>query len=379
MATTTDPTMLSSWYDSYSKSAPPGAGGPTAAVAAPITPTVAPTAPVTNAAASTWTPGANATVQGQLKNVLDAGGPLQDRAQTKALQTANSRGLLNSTMAVTAGQSALYDAALPIAQQDANTFADAGKTNSGQSTQVSLANAGASNSAAQQHAGLTQQSTLQATDLNAQAASQGRDLASRYDLSSLDVNSRAALQAADAANQQKLQAANAVLQTGLQATDLGVRQSMQAYNLAVQQSMQGLDNQSRLGIATLNSETQTHIAGIEAKYRTQIQSNASMAASYQSMVDGYTRIMLDPNMDAAAKTTAIGNLTTLYNNTLKMQADVTGLQLGKLLNPDGKGARTGAADPAADPGQAPGLEPVPAPATAPVVSNPTDWSNFGGA
>lgn len=328
MATTTDPNMLSSWYDSYTKAN--ATQGTQANLPAPA-PT--PAAAVTNATATDWTPDTNSTVQGQLSGILKTGSPLLDRAETKAAQAANSRGLLNSTMAITAGQSALYDAALPIAQQDASTFADAGKTNAQQRTQVGLANASAANSSAQQAAGFQQQSNLQTQDLAAQAAQQDKELASRYDLANLDANTRKELQAADAANQQKLQAANAALQTGLQANDLAVKQSMQQYEASVQQAMQGVDNASKLQIAQLNANTQTSLADIEAKYKNQLQSNASMAQSYQSMVDSYTRVMLDPNMDAAAKTAAIGSLTTLYNNTLKMQADVSGLQLGKLLTP----------------------------------------------
>ena len=44
------------------------------------------------------------------------------RARAGAMQSANSRGLLNSSMAAGAGEAAVIDAALPIAQQDANTF-----------------------------------------------------------------------------------------------------------------------------------------------------------------------------------------------------------------------------------------------------------------
>ena len=39
-------------------------------------------------------------------------------------------------------------------------------------------------------------------------------------------------------------------------------------------------------------------------------------------------------MNAPAKQAAIGNLTTLYNNSLKMQSDVSGLELGTLLAPE---------------------------------------------
>jgi hypothetical protein len=44
------------------------------------------------------------------------------RAETKGLQTANTRGLLNSSLAAGAAQAAAIDAALPIAQQDASTY-----------------------------------------------------------------------------------------------------------------------------------------------------------------------------------------------------------------------------------------------------------------
>lgn len=63
-----------------------------------------------------------ATVHGQLGGLLDPGNPLMQQAQTRALKAANSRGLSNSTMAVQAGESAMLDAALPIAAQDAQTY-----------------------------------------------------------------------------------------------------------------------------------------------------------------------------------------------------------------------------------------------------------------
>lgn len=46
--------------------------------------------------------------------------PLMQQARTKGLQSANARGLLNSSMAVNAAEDAAYTAALPIASQDAS-------------------------------------------------------------------------------------------------------------------------------------------------------------------------------------------------------------------------------------------------------------------
>jgi len=63
----------------------------------------------------------NALVQNQLNKVIDPANPLMQRAKTRALQTANSRGLVNSSMAVGAAESAMIEAATPIAVQDAGT------------------------------------------------------------------------------------------------------------------------------------------------------------------------------------------------------------------------------------------------------------------
>ena len=72
---------------------------------------------------------ANQTVQGQMSNILDGNSPLMQRAKTRAAQEANKRGLLNSAMGVQAGEEAVLTAALPIAQQDADTYKTQALTN----------------------------------------------------------------------------------------------------------------------------------------------------------------------------------------------------------------------------------------------------------
>lgn len=85
------------------------------------------------------------TVLGQVTKVTDSGSPLIDRARTRAAQTANSRGLLNSSIAAGAGEAAAIDAALPIAMADANVYGAASRDNQ-QATNASLGyNAGAVN------------------------------------------------------------------------------------------------------------------------------------------------------------------------------------------------------------------------------------------
>lgn len=62
------------------------------------------------------------TVAGRLDQTLNPNSPLMQRAQFFANQQANSRGLLNSSMATSAAQAAMTDAGLQIAAPDAAAF-----------------------------------------------------------------------------------------------------------------------------------------------------------------------------------------------------------------------------------------------------------------
>jgi hypothetical protein len=66
----------------------------------------------------------SALVENRLEGILSKDSPLMQRAATQGMQYANSRGLLNSTMAAGAAQGAMIDRAFPIAQQDAAHFGD---------------------------------------------------------------------------------------------------------------------------------------------------------------------------------------------------------------------------------------------------------------
>lgn len=100
------------------------------------------------------TVGSNETVQGRMDGLLkDPNSTMNVQAQTFGNQQANKRGLLNSSIAVSAAQDSAYKNAMPIATQDAATFYDAKKTNSiqdlsgqmfnsDQGSRVSMFNAG---------------------------------------------------------------------------------------------------------------------------------------------------------------------------------------------------------------------------------------------
>ena len=79
------------------------------------------------------------TVKQQLSSLLAGDSTYIDQARARALQTANSRGLLNTSLAAGAGAEAAISQGLPIAQQDAATFFKQGLTNQEATNQFSLA------------------------------------------------------------------------------------------------------------------------------------------------------------------------------------------------------------------------------------------------
>ena len=90
----------------------------------PLATTTAPaTAPLTTPTKlpdpTQWTTTPDQTVAGNVKSLTAEDSGIIQQARTRANQKMNDRGLLNSSMAQSASDSAAYDAAIPIAQADA--------------------------------------------------------------------------------------------------------------------------------------------------------------------------------------------------------------------------------------------------------------------
>lgn len=87
--------------------------------------------------ATSWSPDENALASSQLTKMLAADSPLIQQARTRAAQMSGARGTLNSSMAIGAAEGAAWDAATPIAMNDAGTFARAQSENTSASNQFS--------------------------------------------------------------------------------------------------------------------------------------------------------------------------------------------------------------------------------------------------
>jgi hypothetical protein len=262
-------------------------------------------------AANQWDVADNQTVKGQINSVIAEDSPLMQQAATRAKQEAGNRGLINSSMAVQAGHAAVIDKALPIAQADAQTYGQAAKSNQDAKNSFEQFNANAKNTAGQFNAGA--KNTLQSQ--------------------TMDLEAKTALTNAGAVNEATSRDAQLASQQGIAKLDG-----------ALKVAMQNADAAGKLQYQQIDANVRTTMANIEATYKNQMQTSQSMAGSYQSLIDNITRIMQDKDMSAGAKQAAIDNQTTLYNNTLQMQSQLSGLELGSLLSFDDLAAPTAGAN-----------------------------------
>lgn len=152
----------------------------------------------------------NETVAGQLGGLLNQESSYITRARTRAAQTANSRGLLNSSIAAGAGEAVAIDAALPIASQDAQTFTLASRDNQQAGNAALSQGASESNAAARMNAdalnkpgtmklGAELETGLIGTKLAAETSLQTLKGSQATGLANIEANYRQLLQASQSA------------------------------------------------------------------------------------------------------------------------------------------------------------------------------------
>lgn len=344
MATTPTQPTIDDWYNDYMKAS---GSSPSYGVIASAAPTnnVQQLDPkdyqveTTNAGVTNWNVDKNQTVQGLIGGIISQDSPLMQQAATSAKQAAAGRGLGNSSIAIGAGQDAVYHAAMPIATTDAQTYASAAKFNADAANAASMFNAAAKNNASSQNA-------LNA--LNAAMANQSIS-AKQYE------------QAYDAWVKGNLQRASAGDQYVMQQSDQKSRMDLQNAQFASSMSLQQADAASKQLLQQLDADTRTKMAETEAKWRQSMQTSASMAQTYQGFIDNVTQIMASPDLDGPAKQAAIDNLRVLFDNNMKSQEAISGLELGSLVGD--MGGSTGGTT---KPGETkPGAQPVPPKTAAP--------------
>jgi len=264
---------------------------------------------------------ATQTVQGQLAGILASGSPLLVQAQTRAAQAANRRGLLNSSMAVGAGESALYDAAMPIASQDATTYSQFGLSNAERAQQAELANANAKNQMEQLNVseeGNTNRFNVGETNTS-----------NRFNTGETNTAARqTAAQEADRASQ------NAQLQqqSNLSAADRAAQTASQNAQLQQQTNLSNQDAQTKLMLQQMDATTRTELVNIEANYKTLMQASQSASDLYMQTLKNLSDITMNKDLSAAAKNAAMQQQKDLLLNGMNLIGSMNNLGIGELLN-----------------------------------------------
>jgi hypothetical protein len=225
------------------------------------------TAPATaaTATAATRAVDGNELMSKGVENLINKDSGLMQQAAGAANRTANSRGLLNSSMAVQAGQAAVMDKAMPIAQYDAGVTTNVLNNNLANEQQTNTFNAG----------------NLQ------------------------DVNKF------NASNTQQNNQFNADKQNN--------------------NNIVNASETNKLVAQMVDSETKKQLMDIEAGYKTLMQSEASASSLYQQSVKNISEIMMNPDLDAAAKTAAVNNQNSLLQSGMKIIGKMSNLNLDDLL------------------------------------------------
>ena len=283
-------------------------------------------------APETWAPPPEATVAGQMKGLLESGSPYVEAAKQRGVAQAQSRGLLNSSIAASAGEKSAIEGALPIASQDATTHAtagltgyqgqiDAAKMNLSHEQQKALLKADAAMRSALlkqeslQNATLTHFKALLDSGLSAQQARQATDISTHQALLQRGLNEQ---QAAIELN--RLNAANA-LELQRLAKEHDYKKELVELQGQQDASMEALrQGGANARAAAENSVSYAHISSTEK------QSTMSRIAD---ITDGYNREVLaintNPNLSQDAKNKLLKDSYDRYQRDMNLIAGMNGI------------------------------------------------------
>lgn len=236
----------------------------------------------------------NQTAQGQLEGIIAANSPLMQQAENRALRQMNDRGLLNSSIAQQAGQAALYDYALPIAQTDADIYSRAAMFNADTANRMELANQAAKNrayefgAAMQQEGGLANMAALNdasqfnlglKTDFYKYIFGEGLDF--------------------EMFNAEKRQEVNLAAAKEANAT------TRQLIENSFKARVAEADAQTKLKLQEIDSVTKAELASVESDYKQLMQSTSSASDLYQQTMANIASYTDNPDLDAVALETII--------------------------------------------------------------------------
>jgi hypothetical protein len=283
------------------------------------------------------------TVANQLKGILEGDSPLLQSARTRAMQESANRGLLNTSIAATAGEEALTRTALPIAQQDAATRFAAKQANQAASNQAFQSTAEAANIAGRQVHGGQLETSLIGTRAGAESGLQSERAQQAGELSqqeAIQQQAQARLQGeiqgglvnTQAEADARLRELQGEIERGLIGERSTQQQVLAQQQFGFEKALQDSRSVQELSLQVLRGNQAEQIAGIEAEYKTLMQTNDSAARFFSQISMGMSEILKEPNITPEAKQTLIQKQTELLRNGLAVIGGISSIDLTGLLS-----------------------------------------------
>ena len=266
------------------------------------------------ATGTNWNVTSPQTVQSQLQGIIASNSPLMQQAQTGAKQQMNQRGLMNSSMAIGAAQDAVIRQALPIAQQDAQTYSRSGEFNANVANQMAQFNVGQENTARQFGASASNQASL--------ANQAAQNTAAQFTAGASNQASLANQSAANTAAQFSANASNTASQQYAQSLNATVNKMM---DQSMQIALANADATTKIELQNIDAQTRKDLAATEAAYKNQMQASASSNEIFQQVTKNISDIMANPDLDTAAKQSAVNTQKTYLQGAMTILSATSGI------------------------------------------------------
>lgn len=265
---------------------------------------------------STTPPSTSSPTADRVTGMLSAGNPYIEQAKSAGMDVANSRGLLNSSIAAGASQKAAYDAAVPIATNDANI----------------------------QSAATLQGGQIASTEKIATANN-----VTQTAIAGMNIDASAKQQAAAILSQEKISAASLTNQADIAKLQSDTQQSIAALNISDADKQQLLSLAAQQRLADTQQSTSLQVANMNVSSDQQDKAAAAAlgyAQNYSSMVNAINN---NTQIPADARAAYLQNAKTLYDNGMSLVEQTYNVSLSWGDQSTASGASGGYAPPQAAP------------------------------
>ncbi len=233
-------------------------------------------------------------VANRMTGLLSRDNEYMQQAETVGKKQANRRGLLNSTMAVSAVEDSRIRAALPIASQEAS----------------------------QAH-----QSNLTGRQLQMSDIQQGRQIASTEGMQQRDLDTRQSMQQTDIQAQEDRLIRELGSRERLAELEILARRQMQGEQLSHQEQMQLRDLEQARVLATLDSELRERLAAMDLASG-DLRAAAGLAQGYENAYSNTVAgIMANPEIPAVERQRYLDHAARVRDSNLALLEQLFNVQL----------------------------------------------------